>query len=204
MNLKCIKNWVQFLLQLSAHGQSDPEPLTAGPRGHDGWPGQRRAQWPGSKGESARAGAMPRAGVGDCRRRGAPSDARRSSNDADLQREPYSGGAATPRSPETMRATMAHGGAEPKHGELRKTGSCRRYLAQTEGAKWYRGSHSHHEAVGVVGETGGCSRWPGLKTKAVRWCRRENDDVGGLTAPQEACVDEDVEDDEALLLLQAI
>ena len=29
--LNCIKNWVQFLLQLSAHGQSDPEPLTAGP-----------------------------------------------------------------------------------------------------------------------------------------------------------------------------
>ena len=181
MNLKCIKNWVQFLLQLSAHGQSDPEPLTAGPRGHDGWPGQRRAQWPGSKGESARAGAMPRAGVGDCRRRGAPSDARRGSNDADLQREPYSGGAATPRSPETMRATMAHGGAEPYHGELRKTGSCRRYLAQTEGAKV-----------------------AGIEDEGRTVVSEGNGDVGGLTAPQEACVDEDVEDDEALLLLQAI
>jgi hypothetical protein len=31
-----------------------------------------------------------------------------------------------------------------------------------------------------------------------------NGDVGGLTAPQEACVDEDVEDDEAQLLVQAI
>ena len=31
-----------------------------------------------------------------------------------------------------------------------------------------------------------------------------NGDVGGLTSPQEACVDEDVEDDEAQLLVQAI
>ena len=34
--------------------------------------------------------------------------------------------------------------------------------------------------------------------------RRCFDDGGGLTAPHEACVDEDVEDDEAQLLVQAI
>ena len=46
---------------------------------------------------------------------------------------------------------MADGGVP----ELRRKRPCRRYLAQSEGAKGYSDSHSHHEAVGLVGEIGG-------------------------------------------------
>jgi len=144
-------------LQLTAHGQSGPEPLAAGARGHAGQPRRPEAHWPGSK-ERARASTVPRDSGGDCRRRAAPLDAGQDANDAGLERDPKNGCATTSWSPETTLTTMAHGGTRHRTTAGKKTRPSRRYGEREREGTGRDDAEAHHGDARMLGDGRGGRR----------------------------------------------